>query len=556
MAEKPRSAPLMVALGILASRLSGLIRETVASRLLGNSAAADAFSVAMRIPNLLQNLLGEGVLSASFVPVYSFMLNNVERTTTGEKEEEANRVAGAVAALLMTVASVGVLLIVTFTRPAIALLAPGLGEQRFELAVSLTRITAVGVGFAVVSAWCLGVLNSHRHFFVSYVSPVVWNTVQIGALVAAWILAFDLDDIARALAWGATVGSLTQVLFQLPIIMCITKGIKLNWGRGLQAVRDVIKRFMPTVLGRGVVQLTSYIDLMLASLLAAGALAALARAQILYTLPISLFALSIAAAELPEMSRQAKNLTAIAKRAQVGARKVTFLMLYTAATYIAIGDLLVNLLFEGGLFSAADTKMLWFTIAVYGIALPATGINRILQNTCYALGNTSGPAWIATIRVTVAAIIGALLMFPLDRVVINDNGALQNIAEALQLSWALPDTVREIDDVVRLGIVGLAAGSAVAAWVEAGLLVRLLNRKLEKIQIGKILLTPIGAAVAACVSAIFIKLLTKTWPVLLSTPLALGVSVCIYTLTAHLSGVEESRLILNPVKAPFKDKHN
>ena len=130
----------------------------------------------------------------------------------------------------MTVTGVGVLVVVTLARPITTLLAPGLSTNRFDLAVSLTRITTVGVGFAVMSAWCLGVLNSHRRFFTAYVAPVLWNAVQIGALVTAWLLAFELDSVARALAWGATVGGLAQVLFQLPLTLRLTRGLHLNWG--------------------------------------------------------------------------------------------------------------------------------------------------------------------------------------------------------------------------------------------------------------------------------------------------------------------------------------
>ena len=195
---------MLVALGIGASRLAGLGRETVASRLLGNTAAGDAFAVAMRIPNMLQNLLGEGVLSASFVPVYSRLIDEAGRD--GDDPVEPGQVAGAVAAALAAVVGLAVLAVCTLARPITFVLAPGLDGERFELAVELVRITAVGTGFAVLSAWCLGVLNSHRRFFLSYAAPVLWNVVQVAALVVAWILAFDLDGVARAMAWGVAGG--------------------------------------------------------------------------------------------------------------------------------------------------------------------------------------------------------------------------------------------------------------------------------------------------------------------------------------------------------------
>jgi len=176
---------------------------------------------------MLQNLLGEGVLSASFVPVYSRLLDESARDEDGPTDP--GRVAGAVAAALMTVVGLSVALIVTLARPITFVLAPGLTDDRFDLAVSLVRITALGTGFAVLSAWCLGVLNSHRRFFVSYAAPVLWNAVQVGALVVAWILAFDLDGVARALAWGVAGGGLAQLLVQLPLTLRLARGLRLRW---------------------------------------------------------------------------------------------------------------------------------------------------------------------------------------------------------------------------------------------------------------------------------------------------------------------------------------
>ena len=542
-APSPRaSGPVLVALGIAASRLAGLGRETVASRLLGNTGAGDAFAVAMRIPNLLQNLLGEGVLSAGFVPVYSRL---IDEAATGERDRlEPGQVAGAVAAALMTVVGLAVALIVTLARPLTFVLAPGLDGERFELAVSLVRITALGTGFAVLSAWCLGVLNSHRKFFVAYAAPVLWNAVQVGALLVAWILAFDLDGVARALAWGVAGGGLAQLLVQLPLTLRLAQGLRLRWLRGHASMREIRRRFAPAVAGRGVVQVSAYFDLMLASLLATGAVAALYRAQILYMLPVSLFAMSVAAAELPELSRLADDPKALANRAVGAMRRVAFWMLAAAALYVAAGDLVVSVLFEGGVFSSADTVVVWFVLGVYSLGLPATGVSRVLQNSCYARGDTSGPARIAAVRVTVAAAVGTVVMFPLDRVIVGPDGLL-DAAQALGLAWALPEAERVVDDVVRLGAVGLALGSAVAAWTEIGLLAR---------RCGFVGAT--RSALAACLpaaavsfaAAAALKLVVGDWPAIVSAPLVCTVAAGVYAVAAHRSGVAEAELLLRPIR--------
>ena len=537
------SGPLLVALGIGASRLAGLGRETVASRLLGNTAAGDAFAVAMRIPNMLQNLLGEGVLSASFVPVYSRLLD--EADSEGGDREDPGRVAGAVVAALMTIVGLSVVLIWTLARPITFVLAPGIvGDERFDLAVSLVRITAVGTGFAVLSAWCLGVLNSHRRFFVSYAAPVMWNAVQIGALVVAWILVFDLDGVARALAWGVAGGGLAQLLVQLPLTVRLARGLQLRWIRGHAGLREIRRRFGPAVLGRGVVQVSAFLDQILATLLATGAIAALFRAQILYLLPVSLFAMSVAAAELPEMSRLADDPVALAHRTRVAMRRVAFWMLMTAVVYVAAGDLVVGLLFEGGVFESTDTVLVWFVVGTYALGLPATGVSRVLQNACYARGDTAGPARIAAIRVAVAAAVGTVVMFPLDRIVVGPDGLL-GAADAIGLAWALPAAERALDDVVRLGAVGLALGSAVAAWTE----ITLLSRRLGLLDDARSALgAPATAGAVSFVATAALKLLVDGWPVILSAPLVATAAVLVYTVVAHRSGVAEAQLLLQPLR--------
>ena len=540
---------MMVALGIAASRLAGLGRETVASRLLGNTAAGDAFAVAMRIPNMLQNLLGEGVLSASFVPVYSRLLDEGHR---GGDRTDPGRVAGAVAAALMTIVGLAVALIVTLARPITFVLAPGLTADRFDLAVSLVRITALGMGFAVLSAWCLGVLNSHRRFFVAYAAPVLWNAVQVGALVVAWILAFDLDGVARALAWGVAGGGLAQLLVQLPLTVRLARGLRLRWMSRHAGLREIRRRFGPALLGRGVVQVSAYFDLMLASLLATGAMAALYRAQMLYMLPVSLFAMSVAAAELPEMSRLADDPIALAARSRSAMRRVAFWMLLAAAVYTAAGDLVVGLLFQGGVFSSDDTVLVWFVVGAYALGLPATGVSRVLQNVCYARGDTAGPARIATIRVTVAAAVGVVVMFPLDRVVVGPDGLL-GAADAFGLAWALPAAERALEDVVRLGAVGLALGSAVAAWTE----IVMLSRRVGAVEaVRSALAAPAKAGAASFAATAALKLLIGDWPLLLSAPLAAATAVLVYTVVAFRGGVAEAHLLLQPARRIIWNRHD
>ncbi|HEX7958014.1 MAG TPA: lipid II flippase MurJ, partial [Pyrinomonadaceae bacterium] len=152
---------ILVGAGILLSRIVGLIRQRVFAYFLGMTDAMDAFNAAFRIPNFLQNVFGEGALSASFIPVYARLLSQ-------EDEEQADRVAWAVFTILALVVSALVLAGVLTAPLLIDAIAPGFGGEKRALTLRLVQIFFPGAGLLVLSAWCLGVLNSHRRFFLSY----------------------------------------------------------------------------------------------------------------------------------------------------------------------------------------------------------------------------------------------------------------------------------------------------------------------------------------------------------------------------------------------------
>ncbi len=206
MAAPGKRHALMVGAGIFLSKIFGLVRTQFFAHYFGvQNQVASAFLGAFRVPNFLQNLFGEGVLSASFIPVYARLLAEKD-------DEEAGRVAGAVAALLALAVSVIVLLGVIFTRYFIDLIVPGFQGATRELAIRLTRILFPGAGLLVLSAWCLGILNSHRKFFLSYAAPVLWNIVMIATMVL-FGRRMDMASLSVALAWGSVAGSALMVLF-------------------------------------------------------------------------------------------------------------------------------------------------------------------------------------------------------------------------------------------------------------------------------------------------------------------------------------------------------
>jgi putative peptidoglycan lipid II flippase len=456
----------LVAAGILLSRFAGLLREIVTARFLGTGLGAEAFKAALRIPNLLQNLLGEGVLSASFVPVYS-------KALAEGREEEAGRLAGAIAGLLLAVTALLVLVGVVFAAPVTRLFVPGFipGTEKFELTVSLVRIVTPGIGALVLSAWCLGVLNSHGRFFLSYVAPVLWNVAIIGAVTGtALLITTDEIALATAMAWGALAGSLLQLGVQLPTVLKSAEGLRLTASLSVPGVRTVVNRFGHVVAGRGGVQLASYADLIATSLLAAGALVALGYAQVLYLLPVALFGMSAAAAELPTLSTMDQSdRPRLVARLDDGLGRIAFFVVPSAVAFLVAGDQVVTLVYLGGRTSADAVVQVGAILSVLSLGLLASTSSRLLQSALYGAGDTRSPAIYAVIRVVVGLMIGITLMFPFDA--IGASAAGFAVVDDVRFFQPAPAELRDqAESLLRLGAAGLALGGAVGAWLELALL--------------------------------------------------------------------------------------
>lgn len=460
---------LAVATGIFFSRIAGLVRDRAFAHFLGISAAAGAFRAALRIPNLLQNLLGEGVLSASFIPVYA-------RLQAQGRTEDASRVARAVGTLLALVASTLALLGVLAAGPVVDILVPGFEGSSRELTVTLVRILFPGVALLVMSAWCLGVLNSHRKFFLSYVSPVLWNAALIAtAIIAGRRLAGHDDDIATWLAIGAVIGSAAQFLVQLPSVIALLGGLRPSLAVRDDGVKQTLHSFVPILLGRGSVQLSGYIDQLLASYLGERIVAAMANAQTLYLLPVSLFGMAVSAAELPEMSSATGTDEARAahlhQRLSSALRRVVFLVVPSAVAFIAIGGPIVALLFQSGRFTADDTTVVWIILAGSAIGLSAGTQGRLLSSAFYALGDPKPPLHAALVRVAFTSLLGYLLALPLRH------------HFGYSAAW---------------GAFGLTASAGFAAWIEFLLLDRWLSRRIGKVALPTKL--GLGALAAAAIA--------------------------------------------------------
>jgi putative peptidoglycan lipid II flippase len=511
-----RSA-FLVAAGIFLSRVAGLIRDRVFAHFFGNSFAADAFRAALRIPNFLQNLFGEGVLSASFIPVYAKLV------AQGEKEE-SGRVAGAVFSLLALVTSLLVLFGVLATPYLIDAIAPGFKGETRLLTIQLVRILFPGVGLLVLSAWCLGILNSHRKFFLSYASPVVWNVAIIVALLA-FGRGSTLGRLAVVTAWASVVGSAVQFVMQLPVVLGLVSSLHFALTSFSANVRTVIRNFGPVFLSRGVVQLSAYVDAFLASWLPTGSVAALSYAQTLYLLPVSLFGMSISVAELPAMSSALGNEEEVAatlrRRIASSTSRIAFFVVPSAVGFLALGDVIAGAIYQTGRFTHADAVYVWGILAGSAVGLVASTVGRLYSSAYYALRDTRTPLRFAVIRVALTTGLGYLFALPLPR------------ALGLDPRW---------------GVAGLTASAGFSAWIEFLLLRRGMARRIGRVESPAVYFIKLWvAAVAAAAVAWAIRLGVHPQRPLIAAVLILLPYGAIYLALTAMAGIGEAAALMKRV---------
>lgn len=509
--SRSRGGAILIASGILLSRIIGLVRERAFAHYFGNSPVADAFKAALRIPNVLQNLLGEGVLSASFIPVYARLVGTEDR-------EGARRVAAGVF-LVLTAVTVVVVLCGTLAAPfLIDIITPGFVGERRDLAIALIRIFFPAIGVLVLSAWCLGVLNSHGRFFLPYAAPVLWNLVFIAALFV-FGGSRPLDELAIIVAWSTVVGGILQLAVQLPPVLGLLGGLPRGIREGAAGVRQVVRNFIPVVVGRGVVQISAFIDSMVASLLPTGAVAALSYVQIVYLLPISLFGMSVSAAELPSLSQvggeDSERNAMLRRRLERGLRQIGFFVVPTMTAFIVFGDALVGAVFETGRFTREDTRYVWFGVAAASVGLLAVTLARLYSSGFYAVGDTRTPLRYSIIRVIVSSVGGVVAAIYLPRLIGIDT---------------------------RYGLQLLVGASAVASILEYFLLRRGLSRKLQgKIALPRTFAVRVwAAAFAAAAGAVAFRAYVPLDPIALDGIAASAVFGVIYLGSCLALRIEEA----------------
>ncbi len=441
----PARGAVLVSLGILASRLMGLVRQRAIGHFLGTSDQADALAAAFRVGNVLQNLVGEGTLSATLVPLYA----RARRESASRAADFARTALGWLALIVVTLSALGA----SFAPTLAAVLAPGFEGDKAALTAALVRILFPMTGVLVLSAWALGILTAHRRFLLPYAAPLLWSTAQIVAVVlAAFSLGHRGDDLARAVAWGALAGAVLQLGVMLPAVRTALGSLAPTLARS-ELVTQAATRLPGALAGRGILQLSGLVDTLLVSLLGSGAVAIFGFAQTAYLLPMAFLGTGEAAASLPDLAEQAGG-GAEAKdkmraHVQSSLTRVLTLALGASAFFAVLGPEIVALLFQGGAFDRAATLAVASVLAVYAVGLPANASARVLSTVSFAFGDTRGPARFAFVRVAVSTALSLLFM-------------------------------------KRFGTEGVVLGAVLAAWVELALLGRAASDKLGGLGLGRL----------------------------------------------------------------------
>ncbi|NJD68515.1 MAG: murein biosynthesis integral membrane protein MurJ [candidate division NC10 bacterium] len=428
----------VVSAATLLSRILGFVRDLIIARAFGAGTATDAFFAAFRLPNMLRELLGEGALSAAFIPVFTESFRTRGR-------EGAWRLAWTVLSmltlLLLAVSSVGIV----FAPWLIRLIAPGFHAipSQLDLAVYLTRVMFPYILLIGVAALFMAILNSQGHFATPALSPSVLNVAMIGC---ALFLTPHMDPPIVALAIGVLIGGGGQLLIQIPAILSGSRGVRWSLDVGDPAVGRIARLMTPGIAGLAVTQLNVFIGTLLASLMGEGGISILYYAFRLIQLPIGLFGVAIATAAFPAMARQAasRSLREVGATVAYAIRLVLFVTLPSMVGLMVFRVQIIQILFERGAFDRTVTLATADVLLFYAFGLGAYVSNRILVPAFYSLQDTATPVKIGMAAVVANIVASLLLMRP-------------------------------------LGLAGLALATTLSSFVNLGLLLVCLQRRLGRL---------------------------------------------------------------------------
>lgn len=404
---KITEAASIVGAATLLSRIFGYVRDMIIALLFGAASSTDAFFVAFRIPNLLRRLVGEGALTASFIPVYSEYLHQKSKK---ESDELVSASFTILTLSLIIIAGLGII----FSPWIVKVMAYGFTKdiEKFKLTVLLTRIMFPYIFFIGLVALAMGILNSWKHFMAPALAPVLLN---ISIIFSAFLFYNFFSEPIISLALGVLLGGLTQLCWQIPFIR--RRGIKIRFlfRPAHPGVRRIALLMAPSVFGLGVTQLNVLVSTFLASYLPEGSISYLYYADRLLEFPMGIFAIAIATAVLPTMAEQSaqNDISGMKETLSFALRLTFFVTLPAMAGLIVLRQPIISLLFERGAFTAQAAAMTGQALLFYALGLVFFAGVRIIVPAFYSLQDAKTPVKVAFLALLVNAGLGAILMFPL-----------------------------------------------------------------------------------------------------------------------------------------------
>jgi len=463
---------ILKAAGILGSatilsRVMGMVRDMVTSRLFGAGMATDAFFAAFQIPNLLRRFFAEGALTAAFVPTFS-------ETLVQDGEEQARELANLCFTLLTIVIGLVTALGISFSPLIIQLMFPGFSAipGKFELTVLLNRVMFPYLFFIALVALCMGILNTLRHFFTPAISTVFLN---IAMIVCALVLRPFYQYPITALAVGVLVGGLIQLALQLPVLWRMGYPIRPRFSFNHPKLKKITLLMLPATLGVGVYYLNITVGNILASLLPQGSVSYLYYAQRLFEFPQGVFTVSVAQAVLPTMSRQAAegDLNAMKDSLNYGVRLTLFITIPSLVGLMVCAEPLMTLLFMGGQFDYTMALQSAKALIYYSLGLSCVALVRVLAPAFYALQDTKTPVVTAFIAFLLNLAFSLWLMGPLLHGGLALASSLSALANMLLLFWLLRRKTGLLGGrrIMRTALTALVASlpAGTAAWWVVGL---------------------------------------------------------------------------------------
>jgi putative peptidoglycan lipid II flippase len=409
MSEKKNIARAAGVLGsaTMLSRIMGMVRDMVVSRLFGAGFATDAFFAAFQIPNMLRRFFAEGALTSAFVPTFS-------ETLSQKGETDARELANICFTLLTIIMAAVTLLGIVFSPQIVRLMFPGFAAEpaKLELTIMLNRLMFPYIFFISLVALCMGILNTLRHFFTPAISTVFLNIAMISA---ALLLKDYFKAPVTALAIGVLIGGVVQLLLQLPVMSRKGFPFRPDFRFGNPAVRRIAILMGPSVFGVGVYYLNIAVGAILASFLPQGSVSFLYYAQRLFEFPQGIFTVSVAQAVLPSMSRQAAehDMSALKESLAFGLKLTLFITIPATAGLMVCATPVFTLIFMGGAFDFAKAQQCGVALFYYSMGLSLVALVRVLVPAFYALKDTRTPVACAFAAFLINLASSLLLMGPM-----------------------------------------------------------------------------------------------------------------------------------------------